>query len=146
MYAYKPDKNLLPVMPGTRLYFVDTDTYEINDEDTAEGVAVMENEICVIVDGDIYSLNGPYFLTFEDAQEWIRKNRKPTLEELLERAVWHTALPSSSCDCYIKKQKRRNAAGILRHGIRLWQADIPVPQRKLPSPARCAQLDRNPGG
>ena len=39
MYPYWPDSNLLPVMPGTKLFYVDTDDYSIS-EDTAEGIAV----------------------------------------------------------------------------------------------------------
>ena len=101
MYSYTTKENLLPVMPGIRLYYVDRDSYEIDDDDTADGVAVFENELCVIVSGDICSLGGPYFLSREDAQEWIDRNRKPTLYELLDTAEWMSEPPSDSRFCSI---------------------------------------------
>lgn len=92
-------------MPGTPLYYVDNSSYEIFDDDVAEGVAIMQNEICAVVDGEVVSLSGPYFLTRKAAQNWIKKNRKPTLWELLDSATWHSEFPAASCKCYIRTKK-----------------------------------------
>ena len=62
MYKYSPAKDILPVMPGTPLFYVDPNSYEIYDDDVAEGIALMNNQLYAVVDGELSSLNGPYFL------------------------------------------------------------------------------------
>ena len=102
MYKYSPAKDILPVMPGTPLFYVDLNSYEIYDDDVAEGIALMNNQLYAVVDGELSSLNGPYFLTRADAQDWISKNRRPTLCELLADASWKTGFPPQNCKCYIQ--------------------------------------------
>lgn len=101
MYPYKPDPNLLPVMPGTKLFYVDTGDYSIN-EDTAEGIAVFPDRLCAMIAGDVVDLNGPYFLSRREAESWISANRSPTLEELLDAAEWHDGFPKTSGRYYVR--------------------------------------------
>ena len=107
MYKYSPAKDILPVMdlpvmPGTPLFYVDPNSYEIYDDDIAEGIALMNNQLYVVVDGELSSLNGPYFLSRAEAQSWIDRNRKPTLQELLADASWKAGFPAKNCKCYVQ--------------------------------------------
>ena len=52
MYNYKPSPDLLPVMPGDRLYSVTN--YMLDDEPYyAEGVVVTEDSLDVILNGEV---------------------------------------------------------------------------------------------
>ena len=87
-------------MPGTKLFYVDTDDYSIS-EDTAEGIAVFPDRLCAIIAGYAVNLNGPYFLSKEDAESWIAVTRNPTLAELLDAAEWHDGFPEDSGKFYV---------------------------------------------
>ena len=80
MYQYKPSPDLLPVMPGDRLYSVTN--YMLDDEPYyAEGVVVTEDSLDVILNGEVYELGDGLFPSKEEALEWIEKNRRPTVLE-----------------------------------------------------------------
>ena len=101
MLAYKHKSDLLPVMPGMRVYSVDPEEYVITDEEIyIEGVVVTNDSLKIIVCGDICDLGDGYFLTRKDALDWIEKNRKPTAWEILQKAagtaVWHKGTPPAS--------------------------------------------------
>ena len=82
MYQYKPSPDLLPVMPGDRLYSVTN--YMLDDEPYyAEGVVVTEDSLDVILNGEVYELGDGLFPSKEEALEWIEKNRRPTVLESL---------------------------------------------------------------
>lgn len=83
MYSFKPSPDLLPVMPGDRLYSVTN--YMLDDEPYyAEGVVVTEDSLDVILNGEVYELGEGLFASREDALAWIEKNRRPTvLDHLL---------------------------------------------------------------
>ena len=82
MYQYKPSPDLLPVMPGDRLYSVTN--YTLDDEPYyAEGVVVTEDSLDVILNGEVYELGDGLFPSKEEALEWIEKNRRPTVLESL---------------------------------------------------------------
>lgn len=82
MYQYKPSPDLLPVMPGDRLYSVTNYTLD-DDEYYAEGVVVTEDSLDVIPNGEVYELGDGLFPSKEEALEWIEKNRRPTVLESL---------------------------------------------------------------
>ena len=74
MYNYKPSPDLLPVMPGDRLYSVTN--YALDDEPYyAEGVVVTEDSLDVILNGEVYELGDGLFASREDALAWIEKNK-----------------------------------------------------------------------
>ena len=82
MYQYKASPDLLPVMPGDRLYGVSN--YTIDDEEYyAEGVVVTEDSLQVILNGEVYDLGDGLFPSREEALDWIEKNRRPTILESL---------------------------------------------------------------
>ncbi len=82
MYQFKPAPGLLPVMPGARLYSVDTANFTIDDEELyAEGVVVTEDAILVLLEDEVYELGEGIFLTREEALQWIGENRKQGLWE-----------------------------------------------------------------
>ena len=84
MYYFNPSPDLLPVMPGTRLYSVDTDRFTLDDEEFyAEGVVVTEDSLLVILNGEMYELGEGLYLSREEALDWIEKNKKPTALETL---------------------------------------------------------------
>lgn len=85
MYQFKPTPGLLPVMPGARLYSVDTASFTIDDEELyAEGVVVTEDAILVLLDDEVYELGEGIFLSRDDALEWIEENRRPTPGDILQ--------------------------------------------------------------
>ena len=63
-------------------------------------VVVTNDSLKIIVCGDICDLGDGYFLTRKDALDWIEKNRKPTVWEILQKAagtaVWHNGTPPAS--------------------------------------------------
>ena len=80
MYQFKPSPNLLPVMPGTRLYSVDPFSMTLDDDEIyAEGVVVTEDSIMVLLDGEAYELGEGLFLSREEALKWINDNRKASI-------------------------------------------------------------------
>ena len=82
MYQYKPSPDLLPVMPGDRLYSVTN--YMLDDEPYyAEGVVLTADSLDVILSGEVYELGDGLFPSKEEALEWIEKNRRPTVLESL---------------------------------------------------------------
>ena len=82
MYDFKPSPDLLPVMPGDRLYSVTN--YMLDDEPYyAEGVVVTEDSLDVILNGEVYELGDGLFASREDALAWIEKNRRPSILENL---------------------------------------------------------------
>ena len=86
MYNYKPSPDLLPVMPGDRLYSVTN--YMLDDEPYyAEGVVVTEDSLDVILNGEVYELGDGLFPSKEEALDWIEKNRRPTVLERLITAI-----------------------------------------------------------
>ena len=98
MYEFKPSPDLLPIMPGTRIYAVNTEDYRLEDEELyAEAVVVTGKSLQVVIYGEIHDLGDEYFLTPEEALEWIRDNRKTTIWDLLEKAlhspIWQEGLP-----------------------------------------------------
>jgi len=101
MLAYKPKSDLLPVMPGMRVYSVDSEEYVITDEELyIEGVVVTNDSLKIVLCGDIHDLGDGYFLSRKDALDWIEKNRKPTVWEIIQKAagaaVWHKGTPTAS--------------------------------------------------
>lgn len=85
MYQFKPTPGLLPVMPGARLYSVDTASFTIDNEELyAEGVVVTEDAILVLLDDEVYELGEGIFLSRDDALEWIEENRRPTPIEFFQ--------------------------------------------------------------
>ena len=82
MYQFKPSQNLLPVMPGDRLYGVSRNAIE-DEEYYAEGVVVTEDSLQVVLNGEVYDLGDGLFASREDALAWIEKNRRPTILESL---------------------------------------------------------------
>ena len=86
MYNFKPSPDLLPVMPGDRLYSVTN--YALDDEAYyAEGVVVTVDSLDVILNGEVYELGDGLFASREEALEWIEKNRRPSILESLITAV-----------------------------------------------------------
>ena len=86
MYNYKPSPDLLPVMPGDRLYSVTN--YMLDDEPYyAEGVVVTEDSLDVILNGEVYELGDGLFPSKEEALDWIEKNKRPTVLERLISAI-----------------------------------------------------------
>ena len=86
MYQYKPSPDLLPVMPGDRLYSVTN--YTLDDEPYyAEGVVVTEDSLDVILNGEVYELGDGLFPSKEEALDWIEKNKRPTVLERLISAI-----------------------------------------------------------
>ena len=86
MYNYKPSPDLLPVMPGDRLYSVTN--YTLDDEPYyAEGVVVTEDSLDVILNGEVYELGDGLFPSKEEALDWIEKNKRPTVLERLISAI-----------------------------------------------------------
>lgn len=82
MYSFKPSADLLPVMPGDKLYSVCN--YAIEDEPYyAEGVVVTDDSLQVVLNGEVYELGNGLFPTKEAALAWIEKNRRPTVLENL---------------------------------------------------------------
>ena len=88
MYQFNPTPGLLPVMPGARLYSVNTATFTIDDEELyAEGVVVTEDAILVLLEDEVYELGEGIFLSEEEALEWIEENRKPTPGEFFQELL-----------------------------------------------------------
>ena len=86
MYQFKASADLLPVMPGDRLYSVTN--YALDDEPYyAEGVVVTEDSLQVVLNGEVYDLGDGLFPSKEEALDWIEKNRRPTILESLISAV-----------------------------------------------------------
>ena len=86
MYNYKPSPDLLPVIPGDRLYSVTN--YMLDDEPYyAEGVVVTEDSLDVILNGEVYGLGDGLFPSKEEALDWIEKNKRPTVLERLISAI-----------------------------------------------------------
>ena len=84
MYQFKPSTDLLPVMPGSRLYSVDPFSMTLDDDEIyAEGVIIMEDSLLVYLDGEAYELGEGLFLSREEALEWIEYNRKATALDVL---------------------------------------------------------------
>jgi hypothetical protein len=80
MYQFTPSPNLLPVMPGTRLYSVDPFSMTLDDDEIyAEGVVVTEDSIMVLLDGEAYELGEGLFLSREEAVRWIEQNHKASI-------------------------------------------------------------------
>ena len=86
MYQFKASADLLPVMPGDRLYSVTN--YALDDEPYyAEGVVITEDSLQVVLNGEVYDLGDGLFPSREEALDWIEKNRRPTILESLISAV-----------------------------------------------------------
>ncbi len=84
MYHFKPSTDLLPVMPGTRLYSVDPFSMTLDDDEIyAEGVVITEDSLLVYLDGEAYELGEGLFLSREEALEWIENNRRTTALDFL---------------------------------------------------------------
>ena len=86
MYQYKPSPDLLPVMPGDRLYSVTN--YMLDDEPYyAEGIVVTEDSLDVILNGEVYELGDGLFPSKEEALDWIEKNKRTSFLENLVSAI-----------------------------------------------------------
>ena len=82
MYQFKVSPDLLPVMPGDRLYSVTN--YALDDEPYyAEGVVITEDSLQVVLNGEVYDLGDGLFPSREEALDWIVKNRRPSILESL---------------------------------------------------------------
>ncbi len=103
MMTYEPDKYDFPVKPGDKVWWVDTGMdYSICEVPGIDGIAFLEDQLCVIIDGDLHEIGTDVFLTYEDAASWARENRKPSVWDLLETSPWHKKFPAVSGTYYVR--------------------------------------------
>lgn len=94
----------LPVKPGDKAYWVNTENGYIVDPELLEieGVVLMKDRICALVGGDVLEIGSDIFITHKDAETWIDTHRKPSLNEQLDATGWHQNTPPASGFVYVR--------------------------------------------
>ena len=94
----------LPVHPGDKVWWPNTDTEYNNDveEMETEGVILLQDKICVLIDNEVLEIGSNVFLSKHEAQAWVDAHRKPSLQDLLNAAGWHENPPPESGKYYVR--------------------------------------------
>lgn len=110
----------LPIRPGDKVWWVNSDPEyipehgpEYDPEDhpeyspeyeelEIEGVVLMRDRLCALIDGDILEIGRDVFLSRQEAAAWANAHRKPSLRDILETAGWHENTPPESGTCYVR--------------------------------------------
>ena len=102
--AYDSARLSLPVKPGDKAYWVNTENGYIVDPEQLEieGVVLMKDRICAMIGGDVLEIGSDIFLTHKDAMAWADTHRRPSIEELLNAASWHKNTPPESGTYYVR--------------------------------------------
>ena len=101
---YDPSRLSLPVRPGDKAFWVNTESGYIVDPEQLEieGVVLMKDRICALIGGDVLEIGSDIFLTHKDAEEWADAHRRPSIEELLDAAGWYKNTPPESGTYYAR--------------------------------------------
>lgn len=100
--AYDSARLSLPVKPGDKAYWVNTENGYIVDPEQLEieGVVLMKDRICAMIGGDVLEIGSDIFLTRKDAAAWADAHRRPSIGDLLNAAGWHKNPPPESGTYY----------------------------------------------
>ena len=94
----------LPVHPGDKVWLANTDPEYSNDveEMETEGVVLLRDKICVLIDNEVLEIDRDVFLSNQEAEQWAKTHRKPFLKDILDTAGWHENPPPKSGKYYVR--------------------------------------------
>ena len=105
MYSFQPENLNLPIHPGDKVWWINADSDNSNydyEELEIEGIVLMRDRVCVLIDGDVLDIGSDVFLSKQEALSWADAHRKPSMKDRLNAAGWHKTTPPESGSYYVR--------------------------------------------